>query len=182
MRTSKKHKDLFDRETYTAWIFCAISRTHKEGLHCLRGYFKKTTPCPGRSSHVINKTLQRTSFLHYLLNKYTNTMSNNNQDKDDSVLFLDLNPENPTTEIESACVNCGENGTTKFMLTSIPFFKQIIISSFECPHCDYSNKAVQYGSVQDSGVRYTLKVTGSQVSIFEHFLMRIYCLTLGGSL
>ena len=96
-------------------------------------------------------------------------MSNTNQQKDDNVLFLDLNPENPTTEIESACVNCGENGTTKFMLTSIPFFKEIIISSFECPHCDYSNKAVQYGSVQDTGVRYTLKVTGPQVSVIAYF-------------
>lgn len=31
--------------------------------------------------------------------------------------------ENVVTEIESYCVNCGEDGITRMLLTEIPFFK-----------------------------------------------------------
>jgi hypothetical protein len=53
-------------------------------------------------------------------------------------------------EIESMCINCEENvpppphisrsstniqGTTRLLLTKIPFFREVIIMSFSCPHC-----------------------------------------------
>jgi hypothetical protein len=50
-------------------------------------------------------------------------------------------------EIESMCINCEENvpypswsptniqGTTRLLLTKIPFFREVIIMSFSCPYC-----------------------------------------------
>lgn len=63
------------------------------------------------------------------------------------------------TELESMCMNCHENGVTRLLLTRIPFFKEIIISSFSCPHCHWSNTEIQSaGAIQDQGVCYTLRV------------------------
>lgn len=63
------------------------------------------------------------------------------------------------TEIESMCMNCHDNGVTRLLLTRIPFFKEIIISSFSCPHCHWSNTEIQSaGAIQDQGVCYTLRV------------------------
>lgn len=77
-------------------------------------------------------------------------------------LFRDLSADNDDwepTEIESLCMNCYKNGTTRLLLTKIPFFKEIIVSSFSCPHCCWSNTEIQSaGRVQDQGICYTLKV------------------------
>nr|CAG4650178.1 EOG090X06TU [Sida crystallina] len=54
-------------------------------------------------------------------------------------------PEPETTEIESLCFNCGENGLTKLLLTKIPFYKEIILMSFECEHCGFKNNEIQSG-------------------------------------
>lgn len=81
-------------------------------------------------------------------------------------LFKDISAEGEDwepTEIESLCMNCYENGTTRLLLTKIPFFKEIIISSFSCPHCSWSNTEIQSaGRIQDQGVCYTLKVRTKQ--------------------
>lgn len=67
------------------------------------------------------------------------------------------------TEIESLCMNCYQNGMTRLLLTRIPFFKEIIVSSFSCPHCCWSNTEIQSaGRIQDQGIRYTLKVKTKQ--------------------
>ncbi|XP_032369546.1 zinc finger protein ZPR1 [Etheostoma spectabile] len=67
------------------------------------------------------------------------------------------------TEIESLCMNCYKNGMTRLLLTKIPFFKEVIISSFSCAHCDWSNTEIQSaGRIQDQGVCYTLKVKTKQ--------------------
>lgn len=67
------------------------------------------------------------------------------------------------TEIESMCMNCHQNGTTRLLLTRIPFFKEIIVSSFSCPHCRWSNTEIQSaGRIQDQGICYTLKVETKQ--------------------
>ncbi|XP_023690786.1 zinc finger protein ZPR1 isoform X1 [Paramormyrops kingsleyae] len=67
------------------------------------------------------------------------------------------------TEIESLCMNCYQNGSTRMLLTKIPFFKEIIISSFTCPHCCWSNTEIQSaGRIQDQGITYTLKVRSKQ--------------------
>lgn len=81
-------------------------------------------------------------------------------------LFKEISAEGEDwepTEIESLCMNCYENGTTRLLLTKIPFFKEIIISSFSCPHCCWSNTEIQSaGRIQDQGVCYTLKVRTKQ--------------------
>uniref|UniRef100_A0A3Q3ITX4 Zinc finger ZPR1-type domain-containing protein n=1 Tax=Monopterus albus TaxID=43700 RepID=A0A3Q3ITX4_MONAL len=67
------------------------------------------------------------------------------------------------TEIESLCMNCYQNGTTRLLLTRIPFFKEIIVSSFSCGNCGFSNTEIQSaGRIQDQGVCYTLKVKRKQ--------------------
>jgi len=68
--------------------------------------------------------------------------------------------EHPVEEIESYCMECGENGTTKLLLTMIPFFKEVIIMSFRCPHCGFNNSEIQSaGQIQELGSTYTVKVT-----------------------
>ncbi|KAK2099506.1 hypothetical protein P7K49_020854 [Saguinus oedipus] len=50
-------------------------------------------------------------------------------------------------------------GMTRLLLTKIPFFREIIVSSFSCEHCGWSNTEIQSaGRIQDQGVRYTLTV------------------------
>ncbi|XP_040060258.1 zinc finger protein ZPR1 [Gasterosteus aculeatus] len=63
------------------------------------------------------------------------------------------------TELESMCMNCHLNGVTRLLLTKIPFFKEVIVSSFSCDNCNWSNTEIQSaGRIQDQGVCYTLKV------------------------
>ncbi|KAJ8106187.1 hypothetical protein OPT61_g9706 [Boeremia exigua] len=62
-------------------------------------------------------------------------------------------------EIESLCMNCHENGTTRLLLTRIPFFREIVIMSFECPHCHFRNSEIQpAGEIQQRGIKYTVRV------------------------
>lgn len=81
-------------------------------------------------------------------------------------VFRDINAEDEDwqpTEIESLCMNCYQNGTTRMLLTKIPFFKEIIVSSFSCANCGWSNTEIQSaGRIQDQGVCYSLKVKTKQ--------------------
>ncbi|KAI1230694.1 hypothetical protein IHE44_0008570 [Lamprotornis superbus] len=71
--------------------------------------------------------------------------------------------EQQPAEIESLCMNCFRNGVTRLLLTRIPFFKEIIVSSFSCASCSWSNTEIQSaGRIQEQGVRYTLTVTSRQ--------------------
>lgn len=55
-------------------------------------------------------------------------------------------------------------GMTRLLLTKIPFFKEIILSSFECEHCGYQDNSIQSaGRIQDKGVKFTLKVRNQTV-------------------
>uniref|UniRef100_H2Y6X1 Zinc finger ZPR1-type domain-containing protein n=1 Tax=Ciona savignyi TaxID=51511 RepID=H2Y6X1_CIOSA len=83
--------------------------------------------------------------------------------KDDkSSMFEPISADNEDTgltEVQSLCVNCEEQGTTKFLFIKIPFYKEIVISSFHCPNCLESNNEVQSaGSIQEKGVIITCKV------------------------
>ncbi|XP_066993713.2 zinc finger protein ZPR1 [Anabrus simplex] len=77
-------------------------------------------------------------------------------------LFRDLNADDPdpeTTEIESLCMNCGENGLTRLLLTKIPFYKEIILMSFECEKCGFRNNEIQPGGeIQEKGIRIVVHV------------------------
>ena len=83
--------------------------------------------------------------------------------------------ESGVTEIESLCMQCHENvchralpvltvltplqGTTRLLLYHIPFFREVLISSFDCDHCGHSDKSVRpAGKIQEKGSKYTLRV------------------------
>jgi zinc finger protein len=51
--------------------------------------------------------------------------------------------DNQLTEIESLCMNCYANGHTRLLLTHIPYYKDVILSSFECDSCHYKNNDIQ---------------------------------------
>lgn len=46
-------------------------------------------------------------------------------------------------EVKSLCMRCHDEGTTRLLLTAIPYFKEIIISSFTCDHCGYRDTEIQ---------------------------------------
>ncbi|WVO16190.1 hypothetical protein L204_103861 [Cryptococcus depauperatus] len=60
-------------------------------------------------------------------------------------------------EIESLCMRCHENGTTRLLLTSIPYFKEVVVSSFRCDHCGHRDTEIQSaGEIQPKGINYTV--------------------------
>ncbi|XP_021231720.1 zinc finger protein ZPR1 isoform X1 [Numida meleagris] len=83
-----------------------------------------------------------------------------------TALFRPLSAEDgeqQPAEIESLCMNCFRNGVTRLLLTRIPFFKEIIVSSFACESCSWSNTEIQSaGRIQEQGVRYALAVASRQ--------------------
>ena len=84
-------------------------------------------------------------------------------EKDPNPLVVDVDPENPVTEIESLCMNCKEQGTTRLLLTKIPFFKDIIVMSFSCPHCGYRNTSTEDAKeLAPQGIHFVLTVKTSK--------------------
>jgi zinc finger protein len=92
-------------------------------------------------------------------------------------LFLNLSADDPdlgTTEIESMCMNCHKNvskfliileysidtcgtcfqGIPKLLLTKIPFYKEVVLMSFHCDHCDFENNEIQSGAeIKPNGIK-----------------------------
>ena len=61
--------------------------------------------------------------------------------------------------MDTYCFNCGQQGETTMLLIRIPFFRELAISHFECPHCNYSDNGVQFaGKFPPKGVKFTLSV------------------------
>lgn len=80
-------------------------------------------------------------------------------------------------EIESLCMNCEENGITKLLLTVIPFFKEVILMSFECPHCGLKNSEIQSaGQIQEKACRYKLRVN-SKTDMDRQIVKSEYCVS-----
>lgn len=76
-------------------------------------------------------------------------------------IYVDLASEmdDPqVTVISSLCMLCHEMGTTRLLMTRIPHYKEVLITSFECEHCGNKNTAYQQGQCQERGVRYQLDV------------------------
>ncbi|XP_063167133.1 zinc finger protein ZPR1 isoform X2 [Candoia aspera] len=66
-------------------------------------------------------------------------------------------------EIESLCMACYRRGVTRLLLTRIPFFREVIVGSFACSSCGWTNSEIQSaGRIQDRGVRYALAVKSRQ--------------------
>ena len=63
-------------------------------------------------------------------------------------------------EVESLCMECGKQGVTRLLPTYIPYFKEVIVMSFSCPHCGNRNSEVQSaGEIQPKGCQYTIHVS-----------------------
>ncbi|TKY90212.1 hypothetical protein EX895_000210 [Sporisorium graminicola] len=63
-------------------------------------------------------------------------------------------------EISSLCMDCHQEGTTRMLLTYIPYFREVIVVSFSCPHCGNRNSEIQSaGQIQPKGCLYTVHVT-----------------------
>ena len=78
-------------------------------------------------------------------------------------IYLDINPDIPVSEIESLCMSCGQNGTTRILLTKIPYFRDIILMAFDCTHCGYRNSEVQSASnLADYGIKFELKIVNQR--------------------
>ncbi|OBZ66484.1 Zinc finger protein ZPR1 [Grifola frondosa] len=73
--------------------------------------------------------------------------------------FTSGDEDRPVQEIESLCMRCREQGVTRMLLTSIPFFREVIVMSFRCEHCGFSNNEVQSaGSIRPEGTVYTARI------------------------
>ena len=76
------------------------------------------------------------------------------------------NEEKSVEEIESLCLQCHEQGMTRLLLTSIPFFREIIVMSFRCEHCGWQNNEIQSaGAIRRAFcLRFTSPTTANQYS------------------
>jgi zinc finger protein len=73
------------------------------------------------------------------------------EDEDDGAKVVDI--------IESLCMNCHEQGTTRLLLTRIPYFREVILMSFYCDHCHFKNTEIQSaGEIQPLGAKYVLRM------------------------
>lgn len=92
-------------------------------------------------------------------------------------LFRDINAddeEQEVTEIESLCLNCYKQGMTRLLLTKIPFFKEVIISSFSCDDCGHSDTSIQSGGrTTEKGVKYSL-VASTQTDLNRQVIKSEY--------
>jgi hypothetical protein len=60
--------------------------------------------------------------------------------------------------VESLCMSCGEQGTTRILPTTIPRFGQVVIMAFECAACNYTSNTVQNAAeIKPLGVQYMLR-------------------------
>lgn len=51
-------------------------------------------------------------------------------------------------------------GITKLLLTSIPYFREVVIMSFACDHCGFANNEIQpAGKIQPRGAHYEIRLT-----------------------
>jgi len=90
-------------------------------------------------------------------------MGGDTSSKGPEPIFLDLATEcdDPTvTQTDTLCMQCMKQGVTRLLLTRLPHFKEVMVSSFACPHCGHSDSSlINTGAVEDRGVRITFKVT-----------------------
>ncbi|KAI5081833.1 hypothetical protein GOP47_0001576 [Adiantum capillus-veneris] len=87
--------------------------------------------------------------------------------------MADVEEELPLQEIESLCMRCGENGTTRLLLTRIPHFREIVLMAFECPHCNERNNEVQFaGQLQSQGSCHTLTVPKGDAKVLSRQVVK----------
>lgn len=71
--------------------------------------------------------------------------------------------DNQLTEIQSLCMNCHAQGQTRLLLTMIPYYKEVILSSFECDACHFKNNDIQPAQRMEAyGISLSLNVLNNQ--------------------
>ncbi len=61
------------------------------------------------------------------------------------------------------CMACGGSGTTKMLPVTIPYFREIVVCSFECDDCGYRNNDAMFGGeLQEKGIRFRLLIKDSR--------------------
>ena len=85
---------------------------------------------------------------------------------------IEVSPaDNGLYELESMCMNCHDNGITRVLPITVPYFKQILLESFSCDHCGFKNNTVKSaGAIQEKGTKYTFKL--DNVKDFERQVVR----------
>ncbi|XP_068249665.1 zinc finger protein ZPR1 [Palaemon carinicauda] len=76
-------------------------------------------------------------------------------------IYVDLASESDdphVTVIDSLCLTCHEMGKTRLLMTKIPHYREVILSSFSCDHCGNHNTSIQPGQYQELGVNYQFTV------------------------
>ncbi|POV99723.1 hypothetical protein PSTT_13571, partial [Puccinia striiformis] len=134
----------------------------------------KTTQEPKEMSINNNEPEQKTNFFEPIGDTAERIDQPEAQDEGEECM-----PEG-VDSIESLCMNCGKNGQTRMLLTSIPFFREVIVVSFRCPHCHHSNNSIQSaGEIQPRGSVYTIKNISKNVDLnrqvikSEHGIIKI---------
>lgn len=119
----------------------------------------------GTSGHFTKSVAVIDSFNITKIFLKRKTMSTETSREPEKV-FVDIDPDNPVTEIESLCMNCGRSGVTRLLLTKIPHFKEIIVMAFDCPHCHFRNSEIQSaGQIQDEGCVYSGTLCANQDTV-----------------
>lgn len=81
------------------------------------------------------------------------------EEKGEQIELENINENTEVQEIESLCMNCFKQGMSRLMLTKIPFFKEVLISSFCCEECGYKNSEIQpAGALETHGVSIQVKM------------------------
>ncbi|SCP04919.1 zinc finger protein, putative [Plasmodium ovale] len=65
-----------------------------------------------------------------------------------------------TIEVRSMCINCEKEGINKIVKIEIPYFKNVLIHSFECEFCNYRNNVIQdLNTIKEKGIKILFKIT-----------------------
>ena len=97
-------------------------------------------------------------------NEFDNNNNDNNNDSNndiDNVMSSAESNKEFEEVMDSMCMECGGTGTTRYMIHKIPYFRELVISSFEChdEDCGERNNSVSFGGeIQLQGCAYTLEV------------------------
>ena len=68
--------------------------------------------------------------------------------------------QNNSNENGTLCMNCMKQGTTNCECKNIKNFRNIKISHFQCPHCNYTNDSISFpGMIQPDGIHVTYRNT-----------------------
>lgn len=77
----------------------------------------------------------------------------------------DRDPDAPLDTIPSLCMKCHSDGTTRLLLTSIPYFRELILMSFACPNpdCGWTNNEIQSAAeILESGTKWVVRIQGGE--------------------